>query len=129
MTDNRPPVVDVVIIGSGYGGSITAARLAEAGMSVVVLERGPRMTAAQLRQSDDLKYLQSVIELVVTSTNIGFRTGAMVGGASVPMDGAHFRIPARSYEATDAAGRRYWPAVYDKASMAATASSSSTTSA
>ena len=31
---------DAVIIGSGFGGSINACRLAEAGYNVVVLERG-----------------------------------------------------------------------------------------
>ncbi len=32
---------DAIIIGSGFGGSTTALRLAEAGMRVLVLERGP----------------------------------------------------------------------------------------
>src|ERR1700742_3202255 len=31
---------DAIIIGSGFGGSITACRLAQAGMKVLVLERG-----------------------------------------------------------------------------------------
>jgi len=33
---------DVIVIGSGFGGAITACRLAEAGMKVLILERGRR---------------------------------------------------------------------------------------
>ena len=35
-------IYDAVIIGSGFGGSINALRLAEAGREVLVLERGKR---------------------------------------------------------------------------------------
>ena len=35
-------VYDYVIIGSGFGGSVSAMRLAEKGYSVLVLERGKR---------------------------------------------------------------------------------------
>ncbi len=108
---------DVVIIGSGYGGSVPAARLAEAGMRVVVLERGPRNAAKDFRQSDDPKYLQTIVELVVSASNVAFRTGTMVGGASIPMDGAHFRMPQKSFDVLDGSGRAYWPEVYSRAAL------------
>ncbi len=36
------PVFDAIVVGSGFGGAVTACRLAERGMNVLVLERGRR---------------------------------------------------------------------------------------
>ena len=45
---------DVIIIGSGFGGAVTACRLAEAGARVLVLERGRRWTPDNFpRKPDD----------------------------------------------------------------------------
>ncbi len=41
----HPEIYDYVIIGSGFGGSVAALRLAEKGYRVLVLERGKRYTA------------------------------------------------------------------------------------
>lgn len=43
---------DVVVIGTGAGGGVAATRLAEAGLDVVVLERGGYYTAAQFTEHE-----------------------------------------------------------------------------
>src|SRR5690349_24306832 len=40
MSDNHNSGYDAIVIGSGFGGAVTACRLAERGYSVLVLERG-----------------------------------------------------------------------------------------
>ncbi len=44
---------DVCVIGSGAGGAVAAAELAEGGRSVVVLEQGPHWTAKDFSQRED----------------------------------------------------------------------------
>ena len=53
---------DVVIVGSGYGGSIAASRLARAGQSVCVLEKGKEWRPGDFSE----KFLQVVRETQVT---------------------------------------------------------------
>src|SRR6478735_698160 len=49
--------VDFVVVGSGASGGIMARELARAGMSVVVMEQGPRMAPGDF-EHDELKYRQ-----------------------------------------------------------------------
>jgi cholesterol oxidase len=46
------PDVDVVVIGSGFGGSVAALRLAEKGYTVTVLERGKRWRPADFPRTN-----------------------------------------------------------------------------
>jgi gluconate 2-dehydrogenase alpha chain len=49
---------DVVIVGVGAAGGILAAELAKAGMKVIGLERGPRLTTQDFTAHDELRYFQ-----------------------------------------------------------------------
>src|SRR5436309_4228898 len=49
---------DVVIVGVGAAGGILAAELGKAGMKVIGLERGPRLTTADFAPQDELRYFQ-----------------------------------------------------------------------
>ena len=49
---------DVVIVGMGAVGGILAAELGKAGMKVIGLERGPRLTTEDFRALDELRYFQ-----------------------------------------------------------------------
>ena len=49
---------DVVIIGVGAAGGVLAAELGKAGMKVIGLERGPRLTTADFNPHDELRYFQ-----------------------------------------------------------------------
>jgi gluconate 2-dehydrogenase alpha chain len=49
---------DVVIVGVGAAGGILAAELGKAGMKVIGLERGPRLTTADFAPADELRYFQ-----------------------------------------------------------------------
>ena len=66
---------DVVVVGSGYGGSIAACRSAQAGKSVCVLERGKEWLPGDFPESE----FKSVKELQITTTgcsdSIGNETG------------------------------------------------------
>jgi choline dehydrogenase-like flavoprotein len=52
--------VNAIVIGAGAGGGIVAKQLATAGLSVVLLERGPWYTAADCRK-DDLRNQRTTV--------------------------------------------------------------------
>lgn len=82
---------DVIVVGSGFGGSVTALRLTEKGYRVGVLEAGRRFTREALpRNSWDLKnYLWAPklgmfgIQRIHLLGNVMVLAGAGVGGGSL----------------------------------------------
>ena len=112
--------VDVVIVGSGFGGSITAWRLAElyraAGVdprSIVVLERGRRYGHTDFRQSMDIDHLSDVY-LLIQGQGAQVVTANAVGGGSNLYLAASVRSPYETFERRDrrpgdGPARRMWP--------------------
>jgi cholesterol oxidase len=102
---------DVVVIGSGFGGAVTAARLAQAGRSVCVLERGRRWDRREFPRSigqvknamwrDNQNY--GFIEYKVFR-RLDVIQGAGVGGGSLHYFNVHLRTPPEILE------RPEWPA-------------------
>jgi choline dehydrogenase-like flavoprotein len=86
---------DVCIVGSGGGGSVIAARLAQAGRSVLVLEQGGYRNEADFRQTEasaaDL-YLRGGI-MWSRHGEMGLLAGATLGGGTVVNSMVCLRTP------------------------------------
>ncbi|GAA2364090.1 GMC family oxidoreductase [Dactylosporangium salmoneum] len=82
---------DVVVIGSGFGGSVTALRLAEKGYSVAVLEAGRRFADDEFPKTswDARRFLWAPalgcygIQRITMLRNVLVLAGAGVGGGSL----------------------------------------------
>ncbi len=108
--------VDVVVVGSGFGGSIPALRLAEAGRTVRVLEQGPRFEARDFEQSWSFR-AQARLFVTYQSSDfkVFFRYGRGLGGGSLTYAAAMLRTPSACFDYVDAAGYHVWPASVSRA--------------
>lgn len=96
---------DVVIVGSGFGGSVTALRLAEKGYRVAVLEAGRRWDAASLpRTSWDLRrflwapgFGMRGIQRITLLKDVVVLSAAGVGGGSLVYANTLYEPPARFF--------------------------------
>lgn len=100
---------DYAIIGSGYGGFIPALRLAEAGFSVIVLEKGKSYADADFRQSFSPAYFRKLYDCwYTTDYQAFFTTSKILGGGSVLNAGASIKAPLEAFHALSG-GKRLWP--------------------
>jgi choline dehydrogenase-like flavoprotein len=119
--------VDVCIVGSGFGGSISAYRMAElyraAGQSpsILVAERGQRHLHTDFRQSMDTELLSRLYGLV-QGQGAQIVVGNGVGGGSNLYLAASLRSPSETFERhdhrpEDGPDRRIWPAEISRAAL------------
>src|ERR1700760_2634920 len=119
---------DVVIVGSGFGGSVSALRLAEKGYRVGVLEAGRRFTADTLpKTSWDLRnFLWAPrlglkgIQRITLLKDIVVLSAAGVGGGSLVYANTLYQPPASFFADPRWSGITDWQkelaAPYDQAS-------------
>ncbi len=113
-----PRAYDAVIVGSGFGGGITACRLAEAGKRVCVLERGKRWAAAEFpsepEQAPEMLWHESLnpegLFDVRMMRDVTVVTAAGVGGGSLVYANVQLRAPADLFD-------RDWPAAITREAL------------
>lgn len=99
---------DVVVIGSGAGGSTAAAELAEAGFDVIVVEEGSYYstrdftadTSAMVRQL----YRDGGATMAVGNPPVMYQEGRAVGGSTVINGGMSWRTPERVLDRWQSSG-------------------------
>src|SRR5712672_1162945 len=116
---------DVVIVGVGASGGILAAELGKAGMKVIGLERGPRLTTADF-QLDELRYFQrqelrpdKKRQPVTWRSNAGPRAtpiptqnyGNQAGGGTVHYGAVSWRLHEDDFRARSQTVERYGASV------------------
>ncbi|HEU4385963.1 MAG TPA: GMC family oxidoreductase [Anaeromyxobacteraceae bacterium] len=93
--EERP---DVCVVGSGAGGAVVAAHLAQKGLKVVVLEEGGRFGRADFRMDEATAYPRLYMEKGTRATAdqaITVLQGRAVGGSTVVNWTTSYRLPDR----------------------------------
>ncbi len=109
-------VLDYVVIGSGFGGSVSAMRLSEKGYRVMVLERGKRFRAEDFPKTNwnIFKYLWLPAARCFGIMGINFfddiwiLNGSGVGGGSLVYASTHIKPPKAFFEAPEWQGLADW---------------------
>ena len=90
---------DVVVVGSGAGGAAAAKELAEAGLSVAVLEEGPYVTSEAFDAPPWERFIRLCrdggMTVAVGKPLIPMPLGRAVGGTTLVNSGTCFRTPRK----------------------------------
>jgi choline dehydrogenase-like flavoprotein len=88
---------EVLVIGSGAGGAVTAATLAEAGRTVTLVEEGPWVDpdAIEPFSLDEMvvKYRYGGPAAALGTPSVGYAEGRCVGGSTEINSGLYHRLP------------------------------------
>ena len=103
LTTPRRHRAEIVVVGSGPGGSITACLLAEAGRDVLLIEEGPNLAidSCDPFSIDEMvtKYRNGGLTVAMGRTKVAYVEGRCVGGGSEVNSGLYHRTPGEVLEA------------------------------
>lgn len=107
---------DYIVIGSGFGGSVSAMRLAEKGYSVLVLEKGKRFKSTDFPKSDwNLKKFLWLPRLkwfgfqkITFFRQVSILSGVGVGGGSIVYGNTHMFPPDAFFNSPAWASFKDW---------------------
>lgn len=117
MSSETTEKTDVVIVGSGFGGAITAYHLAAGGAKVTILERGPWLESDDFEHDFLLGSSYTRIFDFTVGDGMSVLGGNCVGGGSVVYFAAMPRAPRFVFERRGSIGRRVWPAELTRAAL------------
>ena len=108
---------DFIIIGSGFGAAPPAMRLAQQGLSVTVLEKGPDINPmASFKQTQDPKYLLKYLK-TTPGTTVHLNHIEGLGGGSGFYEHISLRAPSLIFRKKDKTGYQYWPDGLDRSAL------------
>ena len=89
---------EILVLGSGPGGTTTACALAEAGRDVLLIEEGPHVPPDAIepfsRPEMEQKYRNGGLTVAFGATQVQYVEGRCVGGGSEVNSGLYHRTPA-----------------------------------
>jgi choline dehydrogenase-like flavoprotein len=88
---------DVVIVGSGAGGSMAAHALAARGLDVLIVERGPHVDRSEFTEDEPEMYARLYSDGALQLSrdfSVQVLQGMCVGGSTVVNNGVSFSLPA-----------------------------------
>jgi choline dehydrogenase-like flavoprotein len=98
-TSDRELSCDVVVVGSGAGGAVVAAELAEAGFDVIVVEEGGYHATEEFSPQASTMvralYRDGGVSTTIGRPPVQFVEGCAVGGSTVINGGMSWRTPER----------------------------------
>ncbi|MER6910168.1 GMC family oxidoreductase [Streptomyces sp. NPDC000594] len=108
---------DVLVVGSGFGGAITAYHLAAGGAAVTVLERGPWLDGDDFEHDYKLGSSYTRVFDFTVGDGMSVLGGNCVGGGSVVYFASMPRAPRFVFERHGSIGRRMWPAAISRETL------------